>query len=409
MSDKLTDADLVSRLRILAEHDGNRTSAAKAAGVGRSSFRASIDEAQRRGLSANTIIRDPMDKLKLENQQLKRQLNEVQRDNDTAASIREAIYGLSAQSPEPPRWLNQRLPADSPGTPMMIWSDWHWGETVRPEEVGGINEFNSKIAAKRLERLVENSTHLIEPHIKGSADGIVICLGGDMITGEIHEELQDTNDAYVQESLLDLQEKLIAALTYMADRFGRVFVPCVVGNHGRMTHKPRMKGRVFTSFEWNLYNQLELYFKAKGDKRVQFFIPDQTDAYFKVNGHRFLLTHGDSMGVRGGDGIIGAIGPIMRGSFKVGRSEAQIGRNFDTIVMGHWHQYISTRGLIVNNCLKGYDEFARIGLRAPATPASQALWFVHKKWGINTQMEVFVQDPITPPQSKAWVEVFTNQ
>ena len=408
MSDKLTDADLVARLRAVEEH-GTVAKAAIELGIAKRNLQTSLASARAKGLSANTIIRDPMEKMKLENQQLKRQLDEVQRDNDTAASIREAIYGLSVQTPEPPRWLNKRLPADSPGTPMMIWSDWHWGETVRPEEVGGINEFNSKIAAKRLERLVENSTHLILPHIKGSADGIVICLGGDMITGDIHQELQDTNDAYVQESLLDLQEKLIAALTYMADTFGKVFVPCVVGNHGRMTHKPRMKGRVFTSFEWNLYNQLELYFKAKGDRRVQFFIPDQTDAYFKVNGHRFLLTHGDSMGVRGGDGIIGAIGPIMRGSFKVGRSEAQIGRNFDTILMGHWHQYISTRGLIVNNCLKGYDEFARIGLRAPATPASQALWFVHKKWGINTQMEVFVQDPIEPPKSKAWVEVFNER
>ena len=31
----------------------------------------------------------------------------------------------------------------------------------------------------------------------------------------------------------------------------------------------------------------------------------------------FLLTHGDSMGARGGDGIIGAIGPIIRGEKRV--------------------------------------------------------------------------------------------
>jgi hypothetical protein len=106
-----------------------------------------------------------------------------------------------------------------------------------------------------------------------------------------------------------------------------------------------------------------------------------------------LVTHGDTLGVKGGDGMIGAIGPIMRGAMKVGKAEAQIGRDFDTLVIGHWHQYLSMRGIIVNNCLKGYDEFAKLVLRAPATPASQALWFVHKKWGINTQMEVYVQDP----------------
>jgi hypothetical protein len=29
----------------------------------------------------------------------------------------------------------------------------------------------------------------------------------------------------------------------------------------------------------------------------------------------------------------------MRGAIKVGRSEAEIGRDFDTILMGHWHHY----------------------------------------------------------------------
>ncbi len=180
----------------------------------------------------------------------------------------------------------------------------------------------------------------------------------------------------------------------MADTFGQVFVPCVVGNHGRTTMKPRMKGRVYTNYEWNLYSQLERYFR--NDKRIHIFVPGETDAYFTVAGHRFLLTHGDSLGVRGGDGIIGALGPIMRGAIKTGRSEARIGRDFDTIVMGHWHQYISIPGIIVNNCLKGYDEYARLAMRAPASAASQALWGIHPKWGITSRWEVYVQDPISP-------------
>lgn len=95
----------------------------------------------------------------------------------------------------------------------------------------------------------------------------------------------------------------------------------------------------------------------------------------------------------------------MRGAIKTGRSEAEIGRDYDTLLIGHWHQYISTRGLIVNNCLKGYDEFAKLALRAPATPASQALWFVHPKWGITARWEVLVQDPNMSGRTKAkeWI------
>lgn len=239
--------------------------------------------------------------------------------------------------------------------------------------------------------------HMVNP----SYPGIVVCLGGDMITGNIHEELQDTNDAYLQQTLLDIEEHLIMALEALADKFGKVFVPCVVGNHGRTTKKPRMKGRVFESYEWNLYCHLERYFRR--DSRVQFHIPNETDAHFTVLGHRFLLTHGDSLGVKGGDGIIGAIGPIMRGTFKVHRSEAQIGRDFDTILMGHWHQYIPLPWLIVNGALKGYDEFARIALRAPYERPMQAMWFVHAKYGITAQWAIYLDAKHVSNESAEWI------
>ena len=167
--------------------------------------------------------------------------------------------------------------------------------------------------------LVKRTISMAKDHmVRPSYPGIVICLGGDMITGAIHEELAVTNWGTVQEQFLQVQEQLISAIEAMADAFGRVFLPCVVGNHGRNTLKSHFKDRAFQNYEWNLYHQLRRHFAR--DKRIQFLIPDETDAYFTVLGHRFLLTHGDVLGGKGGDGIIGAIGPIARGTFKVGRS-----------------------------------------------------------------------------------------
>src|SRR5258708_22883576 len=134
--------------------------------------------------------------------------------------------------------------------------------------------------------------------------------------------------------------------------FGCAFGGGVVGIPGISPRLPRYKHRVRTSFDWNIYCFLAKYLER--DKGIQFYIPQETDAFFTVQGHRFLLTHGDSLGVKGGDGIIGAVGPIMRGAIKVGRSEAQIGRHFDTLVMGHWHQYLPLPNVIVNNSLIGY-------------------------------------------------------
>jgi hypothetical protein len=179
-------------------------------------------------------------------------------------------------------------------------------------------------------------------------------------------------------------------------------VPCVVGNHGRSTKKMQMKERVFTSHEWNVYCGVARHFRKS--KHVQFCIPETADCAFNLFGHRYLLTHGDSLGTKGGDGIIGALGPIMRGSLKTHRSEAQIGRDFDTLLIGHWHQYITLPGLIVNNSLKGYDEYAHLVLRAPYSRPSQALWFTHPEHGITAHWQVYLEKQLAPlTTAKPWV------
>jgi hypothetical protein len=87
----------------------------------------------------------------------------------------------------------------------------------------------------------------------------------------------------------------------------------------------------------------------------------------------------------------------------VGKSEIEIGRQVDTIVMGHWHQLLWLPGVIVNNCLKGYDEFARLALRAPYSRPSQALWFVHPEHGITARWEVFLEGRRNYKESVEWI------
>ena len=323
----------------------------------------------------------------------KQTILKLTREEDTAEMIRQKIYSLSARDPEPPAWvIKPKRTTGDRGMPMTMWSDWHWGETVSADETAGVNEFTPAIARARVKKLVSLTAELCYEHM-GRAPvkypGMIVCLGGDMITGNIHDELLATNSQTPNQSIEDLTDVLCAAIDNMGTAFGRLWIPCVVGNHGRTTHRPRMKQRVFTSYEWNLYCNLARHFKKSN--HIKFLIPSDADAYFSVYGHRYMLTHGDSLGVKGGDGIIGAMGPIMRGALKVGRSEAQIGRDIDTILMGHWHQYLTLPGVIVNNCLIGYNEYARLGLRAPYSRPSQALWFTHATHGITARWEVFLE------------------
>jgi hypothetical protein len=71
-------------------------------------------------------------------------------------------------------------------------------------------------------------------------------------------------------------------IEHLSDEFGRVFVPCVTGNHGRTSRKPRAKRRNHTNVDWLLYNMLALQF-AK-DKRVAFQMMPREDWEFFVVG-----------------------------------------------------------------------------------------------------------------------------
>lgn len=351
---------------------------------------------------ANEIIR----RKHLENLDLKKTVESLRKENDTAEKIRQEIFGLAAHTCNPPEWLTgKNVRSGTRGGPVCILSDIHYGEVVNPAELGGMNEFNMKIAARRIRTFFEKTIDLSFNHM-GRAEiaypGIVLCFGGDMIGGDIHEELLATNDRTPHQSVNDLTDLLGAGIESLAGKFGRVFVPCVVGNHGRATRKPRMKQRVYTNYDWSIYCALERDFRK--DKRVQIMVPNESDAHFQVFGHRYLLTHGDSLGVKGGDGIIGALGPIMRGALKTGRSEAQMGRDYDTLVIGHWHQYLTLPGLICNNSLKGFDEYAHLMLRAPYSRPSQALWFNHPKFGITAHWQVYLEDLKRAETEQTWVK-----
>jgi len=309
-------------------------------------------------------------KRRIEINDLKKQVRDLQREHDTSEHLRKELYKLGSLTPREPEFLTsvkRRLKGSVVSVPVAFWSDWHLGEKVYRDQVGGVNEFNMRIAKARFHRLVEVTIDLAKNHM-GSMQypGFVLALGGDMISGGIHEELRETNEGTPLQTVQFGFDLLVWGITRFANEFGYVFVPCVVGNHGRTKHRPHAKNRAFENYEWSLYMQLARHFKD--DKRVVFYVPDGPDAPFTVLGHRFLLTHGDSLGVKGGDGIIGAIGPIVRGAIKFGRQQSVIGRDFDTLMMGHWHTYIP-RGeaspVWVNGTMKGYDEFAHTFLRVP--------------------------------------------
>lgn len=390
----LPDNVVLKTLAAIEKAGGNQLRAAELLGLPRGRLQHHVRLAKARGLAAGASVEQAQS---IQTQSLRDKIAGLERELRFAQAghlddeyVKSKIIKLRDCGGTYPDWLVRpdARAFHGPGVPTLFCSDLHWGEVVDPKQIGGVNKYNMAIAGERLRAMIEVTTDLLYNHIKmPEYPGIVLALGGDMVSGNIHQELAASNEMEIMPVVLDLWGALAWTVDTLADKFGRVFVPCVSGNHGRDTVKIWAKRRNFTSFDWLLYQFLAKRFE--NDPRVTFFIPDGPDALYSVMGHRYLLTHGDQLG-RGGDGMIGALGPIIRGDHKKRSRNAQIDMEYDTLLCGHWHQLIQLQRLIVNGSLKGMDEYAYQN-SFPFEPPRQALWLTHPDHGITFSAPVNVE------------------
>lgn len=388
----VSDAVLQETVNAYAAHNNNGVHTARALGISRRGLQERLDTASRRGIGLGKGFSNPDDPqiLKAKIKRLEVELRGQEKQIEQADIFKSVIGSMRRQIEEldAPDWIARPVTkVGSPGVPSLFLSDLHWGEVVQPSQINNVNEYSICTANKRMVTAVDSAIHLlriIDPGMR--YPGIVVPLGGDMISGNLHEDLTATNEMNSMPAILDLYGVLVSTINRLADVFGHVVLPCVTGNHGKDTKKIWSKDRHATSFDWLLYRFLAKHFDL--DKRITFYVPDGPAAHFKIYGHRYRLAHGDRLG-RGGDGIIGALGPIIRGDHRTRSRDAQIDLSYDTQIIGHFHQYLHMGRVIVNGSLKGMDEYA-YSEGFPFEPPQQALWLTHPKYGITYRMPVYV-------------------
>lgn len=345
-----------------------------------SKFSESLDKDSKDNLELESL-RSHKRKSQGEIQRLSAELAEVKKTLDTT----ENILGTSL---EPPSWMSPSKPKSSSATIKVILSDTHFDEVVNPEEVDGLNAYNREIAELRLEKWAQNVVKVARHYLSGvKYDGLVLSLGGDIFSGDIHEELKETNADTILGSLLHWSEHIAAAIGLLQSEFKKIHVVSVVGNHGRMSRKPRAKLRAKTNFDWLLAKMLERHWHDSD--LVTFQIPDGADALVKIYNQGHLITHGDQ--ASGGGGIGGVWPPIMRLRARKAQRYLAVGENFKTMWCGHWHQLVQTPGLIVNGSLKGADEYSFINNFGYEQP-QQAFAIVTPENNITIQAPIFCQD-----------------
>lgn len=270
------------------------------------------------------------------------------------------------------------------GIPTLFLSDLHMDEVVKPAQIGYVNEYDHQIAEARFKHTIKTTVELLKRYMSAPKyEGIVLALGGDIVSGNIHEELRETNAQHINQTIIWVAGLITDAIHLLLEEFGKVFVPCVVGNHGRHDKKPRAKGAVIDNHEWLIYQWVAS--KFLNDDRVTFYIPEETDANFTIYRTRYNLNHGNQY--RGGSGISGIFSPLMLGMARKQARQVAVQNPFDVMMIGHWHQYIHTEKLIVNGSMKGYDEYAHQSNFSFELP-QQALWITHPELGMIYRMPV---------------------
>ncbi len=331
---------------------------------------------------ANRVLRAELGRAQSELANVKDDLGQAERE----LALYEAEF--SAQ----PKWT--KAPKDDKtnyGTLVAFFSDSHYGEVVDPSEMDGFNAYNLAIADQRTGRFFERTTRLARDYMAGvEYEGIVLALGGDLVSGDIHEELEQTNEVSTYEAVLWAVPRLVAGIELLASEFGNVHVVSAPGNHGRNSQKPRSKRRSANNADTLIARLVARQFE--GNEAVTFDVPDSFDVSFAVYGSRFAVEHGEQMRFSG-TSEIGAYGPVKRGTLRKSRQAQTEGRPFDYNLVGHFHTYIpaASQGLVMNGSLKGYDEYARTGHFLPEPP-QQALMLVSPEHGIGMQAPILVGD-----------------
>lgn len=332
------------------------------------------------------------EKLRYENKNLKKSVADRQKDVEDLEKALKIFEKISTFNSNP-GWLT-KVPTSGKhhGTWTVMLSDLHLDEVVSLNEVMGMNMYNRDIAEMRLAKVFNSIVKIADDWHSGiTVDGLVLQWGGDLFAGIIHDELRRTNAAPILDTLDHWIDPMVQGVQMMAEHFGKVYIPVVVGNHGRYDRKPLAKLRARENYEWFFAKTVARVCAERKIKGVTFDVSDSADATYMTYGFRKMLTHGDQ--ASGGSGWGGIMSPIMRLDDKKQKRQAAVKLPYDYMDIGHWHTYtVMPRGLI-NGSMVGYDEYAflnNFGFEVP----QQGMYLMTPEHGRTFTAPIFCQDPV---------------
>ena len=203
---------------------------------------------------------------------------------------------------------------------------------------------------------------------------------GDMVSGEIHEELVRSNLDNIVMTMARGAYITAQSMMTLAEHFEEVHIDAVVGNHQRLKKEIYYKDK-YVGWDFLFYQWVASF--CKNQTNIKFTIPKTFYQLIDVAGWDVLIHHGDAM--RGSS--------MQQKVHSLRQALQPQGKAFQYMFMGHYHHVeehdIGTGTALMCGCMKGTDEYAF--LHGLASRATHVLTFFHPKHGMISRDTIYLE------------------
>lgn len=269
-------------------------------------------------------------------------------------------------------------------TAVALLSDLHVEQEVTLERTAGYNWSNLEKSEIKLGRFWSGLQWQIEHERadkKLSIRDLVLWLGGDLMTGAIHDDSH--RELTPLNTMRWCKRHIASGISQLLEdpKLESIKIPCSFGNHDRDTKYANYATGAEHSYAWQIYQELADIFE--GEKRIEFLADTSEFQYVKVYKYDLAFHHGHR--IKYGGGVGGVTIPTRKAV-----AQWQKVRHADLWHFGHFHTYYDFEDICGNGSLVGYDEFA-MGIKASPEPPCQAFYLLDENRGKTCKCPLWVE------------------
>lgn len=272
----------------------------------------------------------------------------------------------------------------TPVVPVLHMTDVHMGAVQESSEIEGFNAYSPEIATVRMNQVSESWIKWVTFMKKAyNIKDAAVIITGDLISGDIHDELRATNAFPSPVQVARVAELIAENIGNLSPYFDSITIHFISeDNHSRLTKKPQAKEAGLNSLNYLVGVMIQAYVAKLPNVVMNIYAINEK--VINVNERLYLATHGHTikgwMGVPW-YGVERKVGKEALARLQIIMQEFERAKDigFHKYVFGHFHTPIDTPLYSCGASLQGTDAYDHQAGRY-ANPGLSA-WLTHPKHG----------------------------